>query len=69
MTGRIAFLFLAIVVLASPQPVNAQRAENFNGFQLVDKQAGLKQNIIGGQHVRSRNSRLASQGGSVSFPE
>jgi hypothetical protein len=33
MTGRIAFLFLAIVVLAGPQPVNSQRAENFSAIE------------------------------------
>jgi hypothetical protein len=42
MTGRIAFLFLAIVVLAGPQPVNSQRAENFDGFQLVDKEGNIR---------------------------
>ena len=45
MTRWISFVVLALVALvlvAGSQPVNSQRTQNFNGFELVDKQGNIR---------------------------
>jgi hypothetical protein len=42
MTRCISFLILALVVLAGSQPVSSQRAQSFDGFQLVDKTGNIR---------------------------
>src|SRR5260370_37964223 len=42
MTGRISFVILTLVVLAGYQPVNSQRTDRFNGFELVDKTGNIR---------------------------
>ena len=42
MAGRISVVILALVVLAGFQPVSSQRANSFNGYDLVDKTGNIR---------------------------
>ena len=42
MSGRIALLIVAVVVLTGDQPINSQAAGSHNGFDLVDKTGNIR---------------------------
>ena len=42
MLGRISSLILALFVLTANQPIHSQSANNFNGFDLVDKAGNIR---------------------------
>ena len=42
MIGRISIVILALIVLASYHSVNSQKADTFNGFELVDKAGNIR---------------------------
>src|SRR5260370_6397902 len=42
MVRRISFVILALAVLTGYQPVNSQKTDTFNGFELVDKTGNIR---------------------------
>jgi len=53
MTGRISLVILTLVILAGYQPVNSQKTETFNGFELVDKTGNIRKPVDYRDHYQS----------------
>src|SRR5260370_28603823 len=53
MVRRISFVILALAVLTGYQPVNSQKSDTFNGFELVDPKGNIRKPADYRDHYQS----------------